>query len=478
MKKIFILVILTIKFSFSQSIKLEPGTNGYVMVPAVSTLGSCAVAADKGKVVFRTTDNTFYFCNGSSWVSNVISLPFNQSGSQFTSYSGGLFKVTNNEPTGEAVALNGTISGVDGFAIVGTSLNTTPFNTIGVYGENRGTNNVGYGILGSHFGSGIGVGGSTNTGIGVSGFSSSGKGVKGQSSSSGDGVYGSSNTGNGVYGTSTNKGIYGYTTSNTGTGVYGYGENSSGTGVYGLSDGGYGVIGYSLGGGTNAAGGYFTGSSKALITGSGKVGIGLNNPNEILDINGRTRIYHNLNTAGIWMNNSLNGLSTSDGSFFGNKSDTEAGIWIGNNWRWWVNSAGTMFAGTINASSATFTGCVVASNLSCPSDLRFKKNISPITNSLSNLFKIEGVNYQWRRDEFPDKKFSDKSQIGFIAQEIEKIFPEMVATDERGFKSVDYARLTPVLVEAIKELSLKNSKLESRVDKIENLLSLLSVKTE
>ena len=54
----------------------------------------------------------------------------------------------------------------------------------------------------------------------------------------------------------------------------------------------------------------------------------------------------------------------------------------------------------------------------------------------------------------------------------------MVATDERGFKSVDYARLTPVLVEAIKELSLKNSKLESRVDRIENLLSLLSVKAE
>ena len=377
MKKTFLLIIITIKLSFSQSIKLEPGASGYVMVPAVSTLSSCAVATDKGKVAFRTTDNTFYFCNGSSWVSNVISLPFNQSMSQFTGYSGGLFKVTNNEPTGEAVALNGTISGVDGFAIVGTSLNTTPFNTIGVYGENRGTNNVGYGILGSHFGSGIGVGGSTNTGIGVSGFSSSGKGVKGQSSSSGDGVHGSSNTGNGVYGTSTNKGVYGYTTSNTGTGVYGYGENSSGTGVVGISDGGIGVYG-SSGGGTNGTGGYFSGSGLgySLITGSGKVGIGISNPNELLDINGRVRIRHNGNTSGIWMNNSLNGLSTSDGSFLGNKNDTEAGIWIGNNWRWWVNSAGTMFAGTINASSATFTSCVVASNLSCPSDVRFKKNIS------------------------------------------------------------------------------------------------------
>ena len=47
--------------------------------------------------------------------------------------------------------------------------------------------------------------------------------------------------------------------------------------------------------------------------------------------------------------------------------------------------------------------------------------------------------------------FTDKMQMGFIAQDVEKIFPEMVFTDAAGYKSIDYSRLTPVLVETIKE---------------------------
>jgi Chaperone of endosialidase len=117
------------------------------------------------------------------------------------------------------------------------------------------------------------------------------------------------------------------------------------------------------------------------------------------------------------------------------------------------------------------SGTVCASNISCPSDIRFKKNIVLLNNSLTNLLKIKGVRYDFRKDEFPEKNFSEKSQIGFIAQDIEKIFPEMVFTDAQGYKSVDYARLTPVLVEAIKELTLKNQTLASRLDKIEAMLT-------
>ena len=59
--------------------------------------------------------------------------------------------------------------------------------------------------------------------------------------------------------------------------------------------------------------------------------------------------------------------------------------------------------------------------------------------------------YFWKTKDFPEKQFTNTKQIGFIAQDIEKIYPEMVITDDKGFKSVDYSRLTPVLVEAIKE---------------------------
>ncbi len=103
--------------------------------------------------------------------------------------------------------------------------------------------------------------------------------------------------------------------------------------------------------------------------------------------------------------------------------------------------------GTINAS-----GVINASQaISCSSDRRYKKNILPLTNALSNVMKLQGVTYNFRTNEFPDKGFTDSLQIGLIAQDLEKIFPQMVFTDEKGFKSIDYSRLTPVLVEALKE---------------------------
>lgn len=107
-----------------------------------------------------------------------------------------------------------------------------------------------------------------------------------------------------------------------------------------------------------------------------------------------------------------------------------------------------------------FSSNVCASSYNCPSDLRYKKNITPLQNPLINLLRLRGVNYDWRIQEFPEQGFSTQRQTGFIAQELEKIYPEMVMTDDKGFKSVDYARLTPVLVEAMKELNEKIVALE------------------
>ncbi len=90
------------------------------------------------------------------------------------------------------------------------------------------------------------------------------------------------------------------------------------------------------------------------------------------------------------------------------------------------------------------------------SDLRYKKDIVPMQNVLPDVLKLQGVKYNWREDEFPDKHFDDRREIGIIAQEVEKIFPEIVNIDKDGFRSVDYGKLTPVLIEAIKELNAKN----------------------
>lgn len=103
--------------------------------------------------------------------------------------------------------------------------------------------------------------------------------------------------------------------------------------------------------------------------------------------------------------------------------------------------------GTIYATAASVTSGVLA----C-SDIRYKRNITPLPNALNSIMQLEGVNYFWKTKEFADKQFTATKQIGFIAQEVEKIFPELVFTDKDGYKSVDYSRLTPVLVEAIKEM--------------------------
>ena len=56
--------------------------------------------------------------------------------------------------------------------------------------------------------------------------------------------------------------------------------------------------------------------------------------------------------------------------------------------------------------------------------------------------------YDWNTEEFEEKNFEEGRQVGFIAQEVEAVLPEVVRTDNHGYKSLDYARLTAVLVEA------------------------------
>ena len=107
-----------------------------------------------------------------------------------------------------------------------------------------------------------------------------------------------------------------------------------------------------------------------------------------------------------------------------------------------------------------------AGSINACSDMRYKKNIQPVTNALNNLLLIHGIYYNWDKEKFSDKGFGDERQIGFSAQEVEKLFPEIVKTDINGYKSIDYTRLTPILVEAVKE---QQSLIENQNKKIEQL---------
>lgn len=84
------------------------------------------------------------------------------------------------------------------------------------------------------------------------------------------------------------------------------------------------------------------------------------------------------------------------------------------------------------------------------SDIRFKTNVKPIENALEKVQSINGVEFDW----IPDwiNHGYEGHDIGVIAQEVEKVVPELVRTRSTGYKAVKYDKLVAVLIEAIKEL--------------------------
>jgi hypothetical protein len=87
--------------------------------------------------------------------------------------------------------------------------------------------------------------------------------------------------------------------------------------------------------------------------------------------------------------------------------------------------------------------------MACSSDERLKTNINNLSTSiLDSLTKVKSVTYNWNADP------SGPLMIGFLAQDLEQYFPQLVMTDSSGYKSVYYSQMTPVLVEAIRELDL------------------------
>ncbi len=106
---------------------------------------------------------------------------------------------------------------------------------------------------------------------------------------------------------------------------------------------------------------------------------------------------------------------------------------------------------TLGGGDIVGVGTITANTCNCSSDGRFKKDISSLPKVLEKVKNIRGVNYYWNREAFPEKSFSTTLQIGFIAQELEKEFPELVNETSDGYKAVQYSKMTAILVEAIKE---------------------------
>ncbi|MFH0898866.1 MAG: tail fiber domain-containing protein [bacterium] len=93
------------------------------------------------------------------------------------------------------------------------------------------------------------------------------------------------------------------------------------------------------------------------------------------------------------------------------------------------------------------------------SDLRLKENIDPIENAVEKVSSINGIYFNYKGES------AEKREVGVIAQDVEKVLPEVVSEDAEGYKSVDYSKLTPLLIEAIKALKAENEALKVELKK-------------
>ncbi len=179
------------------------------------------------------------------------------------------------------------------------------------------------------------------------------------------------------------------------------------------------------------------------VNGSGNVGIGTDSPTHALDVvnsgSNFTSVIRSTSTDGnglaVRVENATSGNALDIASFFGQVFNVDAGGVVKGNY------------GTYHA----------------PSDVRLKKEISTIPDALSKVMGLRGVNFKWK-----DPQRDQSMQMGLIAQEVEKVVPEVVHTadDAMRTKSVEYQYLVGLLVEAVKEQQKQIEALEDRINSI------------
>ena len=104
------------------------------------------------------------------------------------------------------------------------------------------------------------------------------------------------------------------------------------------------------------------------------------------------------------------------------------------------------------------------------SDQRLKTDIKLITNSFDKINQIQGVSYKMISDDTLRQGESLKPdvnrQFGFIAQDFQKIFPELIYEDSKGYLSIDYVSMIPVLIEAIKTQQIQIEDLKKQLESL------------
>lgn len=120
-----------------------------------------------------------------------------------------------------------------------------------------------------------------------------------------------------------------------------------------------------------------------------------------------------------------------------------------------------------NSGDVTVSGVVTAAGHVTVSDSRYKKNIATLEKPLEKLLNLRGVSFKWDSDKHAQFRNLPGTQVGFIAQEVNKVLPETVFKNEDGYLGVSYNAIVPLLVEAVKEQQQLIEELKKEVGSIE-----------
>ena len=129
---------------------------------------------------------------------------------------------------------------------------------------------------------------------------------------------------------------------------------------------------------------------------------------------------------------------------------------IGNGSQSWSKS--DAFKVMANGDTTVSNDLTVGGDIVVSSDARLKANIVSLGSTLAKLLLIDGKSYTMKKN--------GKQKIGVLAQDIQKVFPELVTTDDKDMLAVNYQGLVPVLINALKEQDDKISRLEKLVEKL------------
>jgi hypothetical protein len=203
----------------------------------------------------------------------------------------------------------------------------------------------------------------------------------------------------------------------------------------------------------------------STLTVSGNVGIGITNPSFNLDINGNARVYSASPTI-LRIQEGAGSYASSTLEYYNNSSLLASIGYAGGSdfiiKNVIANSTITLLAGTgatvgprVTNNSATWGSS---------SDIRLKKNIIDLDYGINDLLKIKPVRYNFKVD-----KDDNSNRLGFIAQDILEIIPEIIVKDSENYYLIGSTDLIPVIINSIKEF-YNNNEIENKLIKEELFL--------